>query len=132
MDNKLSWSCHVNYIRKKIAKGIGVICRAKHLLNIQTLRTLYHSFVYPYLNYAAEVWGDACSSLILSILKLQKRAIRIITHSQRLEHTTPLFLKLYILRVEEIFFYKIALAMFKVYHIISPAVFVLCKKFGYP
>ena len=123
LDDRLSWVYHINYIKKKIAKGIGIICRAKHLLNTQTLCTLYHSFVYPYLNYAAEVWGDACDTHLLSILKLQKKAIRIITHSKRLEHTRPLFTKLNILRFEEIHFYKVSLVMFKVFHKMSPSIF---------
>ena len=69
------------------------------------------------------MWGDACSGLLMSILRLQKKAMRIITHSHRLEHTAPLFKKLFVLRIEEIFFYNTALAMFKVYHNIYPAVF---------
>ena len=123
VDNKLSWLYHIQYIKKKMAKGIGVICRAKHLLNVKTLCTLYYSFVYPYLNYEAEVWGNACANHLLSIVKLQKKVMRIITNSHRIEHTLPLFQKLYILRFEEIHFYKIALIMFKVYHKISPDVF---------
>ena len=123
VDNKLSWLYHIQYIKKKIAKGIGVICRAKHLLNVKTLCTLYYSFVYPYLNYAAEVWGNACASHLLSIIKLQKKVMRIITNSRRLEHALPLFQKLNVLRFEEIHLYKIALIMFKVYHKITPVVF---------
>ena len=123
LDNKLSWSFHINYIKKKIAKGIGVICRARRLLNVQTLCTLFHSFVYPYLNYATEVWGNAAECHLASIVKLQKKSLRIITHSPRLEHTAPLFVKLNILRIEEIHFYKVALIMFKVYHGLTPAVF---------
>ena len=123
VDNKLSWSYHIQYIKKKIAKGIGVICRAKHLLNVKTLCTLYHSFVYPYLNYAAEVWGSACDTHLLAIIKLQKKVLRIITNSHRNEHSSPLFQKLSILRFEEIHYYKIALMMFKVYHKTTPVVF---------
>ena len=52
VDQKFTWGPHINYIRKKICKGIGIICRAKSLLYASTLITLYNSFVYPYLNYA--------------------------------------------------------------------------------
>ena len=123
VDNKLSWSYHIQYIKKKIAKGIGVICRAKRLLSVKTLCTLYYSFVYPYFNYAAEVWGGACANHLLAIIKLQKKVIRIITNSRRNEHSLPLFQKLNILRFEEINYYKIALMMFKVYHKNTPVVF---------
>ena len=92
-------------------------------MNTKTLITLYHSFVYPYLNYAAEVWGDASNLHLRSILKLQKKAVRIISHAGWRDHTFPLFTKLNILRLEEIHFYKIALSMFKVYHRMTPTVF---------
>ena len=79
--------------------------------------------MYPYLNYAAEVWANANDSYLVPIVKLQKRALRIITHSSRLEHTEPLFHKLKILKINEIHVYKVAYIMFKVYHSSTPAVF---------
>ena len=123
LDNKLTWIYHIQYIKNKIAKGIGVICRAKRLLNVKTLSTLYYCFVYPYLNYAAEVWADASAIHLSTVVKLQKKVIRIINNSQWLEHTRPLFSKLNILRLEEIHVYKVALMMFKVFHRDTPKVF---------
>ena len=58
VDEKLTWFEHIQYIKCKIAKGIGIICKARQLLNSKTLCTLYYCFVYPYLNYCVEVWGD--------------------------------------------------------------------------
>ena len=31
-DDNLDWSNHISYINRKIAKGIGIICRAKQVL----------------------------------------------------------------------------------------------------
>ena len=123
LDNRLTWAYHIQYIKNKIAKGIGVICRARRLLNVKTLCTLYHSFVYPYLNYAAEVWADTTDNYLRTILTLQKKSVRIINHSQRFEHTRPLFTKFNILRLEEIHVYKVALIMFKVFKHDVPMVF---------
>ena len=33
IDNCLSWKHHIHYIRNKIAKSIGIIFKAKHILN---------------------------------------------------------------------------------------------------
>ena len=123
LDNRLTWAHHIQYIKNKIAKGIGVICRVRRLLNVKTLCTLYHSFVYPYLNYAAEVWADTTANHLLPVIKLQKKVIRIINHSGRYDHTRPLFTKFNILRLEEIHVYKVALIMFKVFHEETPSVF---------
>ena len=122
VDSKLSWHPHIQYIKSKISKGIGIICKAKCNLNIETLRTLYYSFVYPYFNYAIEVWGDTCDSYMVSIVRLQKKAVRIIANAGRYEHSTPLFDKLKLMTIKEIHFYKIALTMYKVRQNTAPNV----------
>ena len=47
IDDKLNWSYHINSIKNKIAKGIGVISKAKHADNFIlcfhiSLSTLWH------------------------------------------------------------------------------------------
>ena len=36
-DDNLDWSNHISYINRKIAKEIGIICRAKTYFNTSTL-----------------------------------------------------------------------------------------------
>ena len=55
IDYKLNWSSHVMNINKKIAKGIGIILKARKVFNNETLISLYYTFVYPYLNYCIHV-----------------------------------------------------------------------------
>ena len=68
-DNRLSWSQHVNYIKNKIAKSIGILCKAKKFLYTTTLATLYNFFIYPYITYGVEVWGTASDCYIQQVLK---------------------------------------------------------------
>ena len=56
IDNKLNWSPHITYISKTIAKGIGIILKARKVFNNETLSSLYYTFFYPYLNYCIHVW----------------------------------------------------------------------------
>ena len=77
MDEKLTWCEHVQYIKCKIAQGIGIISKARRLLNNATLCTLYHCFVYPHLNYCIEVWGDTFKSQLQTLVKLQKRVLEL-------------------------------------------------------
>ena len=51
LDSGLTWRNHINYIKGKIARGIGILCKARKYLQESTLITLYYSFVYPYLCY---------------------------------------------------------------------------------
>ena len=57
MDEKLNWSEHVNNLKKKLAKGSGIIKKCRICLSIDTLITLHYSCIYPYITYCLEVWG---------------------------------------------------------------------------
>ena len=86
LDAKLSWNYHINYIDDKIAKSIGIISKAKRVLNTETLRILYYTFVYPYLHYGIEVWGCTSQSYLLRVYRLQKKIIRIIASAHHKAH----------------------------------------------
>ena len=89
-----SYSQHITYyVKSKLSKSIGIICKARKVLNKSTLLKLYYSFIYPYLTYCIEVWGNTSLKHIDSIFKLQKRAIRLITFSCWKPHTAELYTK---------------------------------------
>ena len=73
MDSKLNWSKHINFIKGKIAKAIGIICKARKNLNRETLLVLYYSFVYPYLQYCIEVWGRICKCISSTLVQVTKK-----------------------------------------------------------
>ena len=51
IDSNLTWKTHIKHITTKIAKTTGILFKARHFLPSQTIRTLYYSLLYPYLNY---------------------------------------------------------------------------------
>ena len=83
IDDKLNWSYHIKAIKNKIAKGIGVIFKARRYLNQKTLITLYYSFVYPYVHYGILAWGKTYNVHLDPLIKMQKRAVRVISSSNR-------------------------------------------------
>ena len=97
IDNKLKWLDHITFIKNKISKSIGIINKIRIFFNKKTLRNLYYTFVYPYLIYCIEIWGNTHDSYLSPLIKLQKKAVRIITFSHYLEHSAPLFKQLDIL-----------------------------------
>ena len=122
IDNKLNWDFHINYIKSKIAKAVGIISKARKFISSRYLITLYYAFLYPYINYCIEVWGSAASTRMQSLIKLQKRAVRIITSSGYRDHTAPLFIKLGILPIEKLYILKILIFMYRFHHDILPPV----------
>ena len=57
VDDQLKWKQHIDYIKNKISKSIGIIYKARNYVNRHTLRNLYYTFVYPYLIYCVESMG---------------------------------------------------------------------------
>ena len=123
IDQNLTWEKHIIHIKKKVAKGLGIISKAKKLLNFAALKTLYYSFIYPYFDYCIEVWGSASKTRIDALFRMQKKAVRIITMSHYKADTSPLFKICKLLTLQEIHVYKISLFMFKVYHKKGPETF---------
>ena len=99
LDEDVTCNAHINFIANKISKNIGILKRLKYTLPKNILKTLYSSLIHPHLNYGTLLWGYNMDRLII----LQKKAIRIITHSYYLAHTSGLFKLLRIIKVEDIF-----------------------------
>ncbi|MGL1889690.1 MAG: reverse transcriptase domain-containing protein [Reichenbachiella sp.] len=91
IDDKLKWTHHVLHVRNKIAKGIGIMYKARKYVHKKDLISLYYSFIYPYMIYCVEIWGHAAACHIDPLFFLQKKIIRIMTFSPYLAHTSPLF-----------------------------------------
>ena len=99
IDNRLSWSHHIQCIRKEMSIGIGILYRAKDYLKYDTLLTLNYSLIYPYIVYCIEVWGSTTEWNLVSLLKLQKRVLLIIKCVPTRTESALLFLELEILSV---------------------------------
>ena len=82
IDDKLRWTDHVLYIKKKLSKGIGIFFKAKRVLSSDTLLTLYDCFIYPYIVYCIEVWGAANMKYLMSILRFQKELYEVFSLPQ--------------------------------------------------
>ena len=115
-DSKLSWQHHINYIKPKIARNIGIIRRLRNFLPQNIRKQLYFSLIYPYLTYGVELWGCAAQTYLNPIVALQKRALRVVAGVAPTAHTGDWFGRLCIIRFDKLYGYHILLLMFKAFH----------------
>ena len=54
-DSRLNWKNHILHITESIARGIGVITKARKLPDKLSLTTLYYAFIYVYMCYCNHV-----------------------------------------------------------------------------
>ena len=113
LDQKVSWIQHISYAKNKISKGMGIMYKARRYLGSKSLVNLYHSYIYTYLIYCIESWGNAAHCHLDPLFKLQKKIIRIITFSAHNAHTEPIFNDLNILSLYKLIHNRIGIMMYK-------------------
>ena len=120
IDNKLQWETHINNIKLRLSKGIGILAKIRHYVPSQVLRSLYFTFINSHTDYNLLNWGTAPKSNLDKISSKLRKAIRIINFKQYDEPATPLFKKLSILPLEDTIELKRANFMWKLEHSLIP------------
>jgi hypothetical protein len=115
IDDKLSWNSHILKLTKKIAINISILKNICYKISLETSLMLYYAIIQSHLVYCTIVWGGTSGKNINTLLKLQKKAIRIITKSHYIEHSDPLFKKLKILKISDL--YKLQICTYTHKHI---------------
>ena len=119
VDSTLTWNIHIDKICKTISRATGLLYKIRPFVNNKTLKMLYYSLIYPHLNYVTEVWGSADPSYLNRILILQKRIVRMLTSNDirkqdySFPSSDPLFFKLEILKIQDLFKLKISKFIYK-------------------
>ena len=126
LDSHLSWKTHVSSILKKIKRSIGIICKARHYINLETLVNLYYCLIYPYLVYGIVVWGHTYQSTIDPLYIAQKKVLRIMTFSTFDAHSNPIFQKLKIIKFPDLVYLHTALFMHDYYSENLPVSLLFC------
>ena len=78
LDEKLSFSDHVEMVKSKVTKRIGVLGRIRKYINKQTALTLYKTLVLPHFDYCDYVWDHLTFSDAYTLQKLENSAMRMI------------------------------------------------------
>ena len=102
IDAHSTWKNHIAFISSKVSRGIGAINRVKFILAHKSLRMLYFTLIHPHLTYCCLVWGCASKTNLVHLKSLQKKAIRLITKSDYLAASKPIFIKLQLLTLDDI------------------------------
>ena len=78
MDDKLSWIQHITQLCKKLSSTLYVLRRLKHVSNDDSVRTAYFALFDTHIRYGLAAWGGSSKTNIQRVLKMQKKAIRIL------------------------------------------------------
>ena len=113
LDENLTWKAHINTIKNKISKNLGLLYKARHIVKRSCLTQLYFSYIHSYLSYANISWGSTNKSKLTPLYRQQKHAARIIFFKDRLSHANPLLKQINALNIYQLNIYNTLIFMYK-------------------
>ena len=115
IDEKLSWSSHINKVKSEIIKFSSIFAKLRHFVPKQCLLTLYDSLVTSKIGYGLEAYGSTETKKLNELQVLQNRILKIIHFKDRKYPTNRLHKELNIVKVHDLFRIKILKIMHQVH-----------------
>ena len=123
VDEKFSWSNHIDEICWKLSQVAGVIFKIRPLLSKQALMLVYHALVSSKLRYGLICWATASQSLREKVNVAHNKIITYMTFSKRCSRMWPLYCQLKVLPLDIMIKIEYAKTMFKFENKLLPEVF---------
>jgi len=111
VDDNLKFKTHINKVSGICSRNLGVLYRAKFLLNRELLILLYNALILPYLTYCSVIWGSNYHSSLKPIITVQKRATRLKMGVDPRTSTSRLFRELRMLKFVDLVKYHMLLVL---------------------
>ena len=123
LDENLSWKYHLSQLSKKLSRACEILLKIRNYLSTDILKCIYNSLFMSFLQYGIVIWGQAFRSYIEPLFKLQKKAIRTISHQTALSHFLLLFTGLQLLRISDVFKLKLLTFVYDSMAMLAPSCF---------
>ena len=109
IDEHLAWKEHVAVIENKVSKSLGLLHRARRVLDSTALKNLYFSFIHSYLNYGNIVWTSTSTAKLKKLTSKQKQC--------------KIMVRMKVLNIYKLNIYQILNFMFKIKANTAPCIF---------
>ena len=76
LDEHLYWNLHINSLKCKLNKAIGILSKMRHYVPKFLLNKLYYTKFLPHLIYSCQIWGQN-NTILRKLEPLQNKALRI-------------------------------------------------------
>lgn len=116
LDKHLTWDSHIEYLSRRLSRVIFLLKRLQFCVSTNYVRVAYFSYFQSIIRYGLVFWGNA--SRVQEILILQKKVLRSLNQSNKTEHCKPLFIKLKIQTIINLYLFDIIRYVFSNQHIL--------------
>ena len=94
IDDKLSFDDHIEELYKKISQRIAVLKKIRCFMPLEQRMLYYNSMIKQVMLYGSSIWTSCTIDSLTKVLKLQKRAARVILNADTRDNSVELFTKL--------------------------------------
>jgi hypothetical protein len=105
IDRDLSWTPHLNVLKRKLSSAIYAIRKLVNLLDLKVLRSVYYAYINSLLTYGIIFWGS--SSGMMEVFRMQKWAIRAMVGVSRRTSCREYFRELCILPLPSLYILEV-------------------------
>lgn len=112
IDEKLNWKPHINSCITKLNKCMWAITKLRPYTSLSTLRLVYYSLAYPYIQYCISSWGGACKTTLQPLLVKQKLLVKTMLQQSYTSPSSPLFHQLGLLKLQDVYKFQIGKLMY--------------------
>ena len=77
LEENPEWNLHLNLLKSKLNRAIGLLCKIRHYVPKCPLKTLYYTIFHSCIIYACQIWGQSFNNLT-NMQPLQDKALRVI------------------------------------------------------
>ena len=91
IDSELSFTFYVEKLCKKLSQRIGVLKKIRSCLPTKQRLSYYNSMIRSVLHYVSSIWNSCHKENLSRVLKLQKRAARVISDANNQASSVKLF-----------------------------------------
>lgn len=120
IDKTLNWDKQIDDVCLNITRRITLLKLLSKYLEIAHLKQYYNSYVLPIFDYGCMIWGRCKQANINRLLKLQKRAARIVLQADFLTPSKAMFNSLNWLSFPQRIQYHTCIMMYKALNGLTP------------
>ena len=116
LDEKMTWSNHIQQLSLQLAKTSGIFYRLREYVTRKTLCMLYYSLVYSRVQHGISIWETTTKSRLYEINVRLNNIVRTISWKNKFTHVTDLYKELQFLKQNEIYELELAKFMYQLHH----------------
>ena len=103
IDQNLNFSEHISHVRTKVNAALSMISRSKRHLPQDVRKLLFNALIQSQLQYAISIWGGTSKTILDPLIKLQKKALRIVAKAKWISHCDPLWKKVGACKLQDLY-----------------------------